>query len=71
MQLNATHKLIDPARPGTEIGPGDPIIDFRSAVHIFRYISRAPGGNSQGKIITDRWSELYPSVFGLKIVPRT
>lgn len=69
MKLNDTHKLIQ-AETGTEIMPGDPVTDFRSAVHVFRRITKIPGGPSQGKIITDRGHELYPSVFGLTIVPR-
>jgi hypothetical protein len=68
--LNDTHKLIDPAG-GTEVKPGDPVTDFRGDPDVFRYVSKAPGGNSQGKIITDRGGELYPSVFGLTIVPRS
>ena len=67
--LNDTHKLTDPAT-GTEITPGTAITDFRGDPDVFRYVSRAPGGNSGGKIITDRGGELYPSVFGLAIVPR-
>lgn len=67
--LNDTHKLINPDN-GTEIRPGDPVTDFRGDPDVFRYVSKAPGGSSQGKIITDRGFELYPSVFGLAIVPR-
>jgi hypothetical protein len=71
--LNATYKLIrgdsDPDA-GTEVLPGEEITDFRGDTAIFGYISRAPGGNSGGKIITDRMSELYPSVFGCTIEPR-
>ena len=68
--LNDTHKLINPDSR-TEIRPGDPVTDFRGDPDVFRYVSKAPGGSSQGKIITDRESELYPSVFGLRIVPRS
>ena len=67
--LNDSWKLTGP--DGTEVRPGDPITDFRGEPDVFRYISRAPGGNSSGKIITDAGNELYPSVFGLRITART
>jgi len=72
--LNDTHMVIYGDKywaTGTEVRPGSAITDFRGGDDVFRYISKAPGGNSQGKIVTDRGGELYPSVFGLKIVPRT
>jgi hypothetical protein len=68
--LNDTWKLINPG-DGTEIRPGDPITDFRGEPDVFWLITRAPEGNSSGKIITDRGYELYPSVFNLRIVRRT
>lgn len=71
MDPNDNWKLTDPAEHDAEVSPGDPVTDFRGDVHIFQSITRAPGGNSRGKILTDQGSELYPSVFGLTIVPRT
>lgn len=67
-QLNSTWKAV--TGDGTEVRPGDALTDFRGDPDVFRYVSRAPGGNSSGKIITDRGHELYPQVFGLTIVPR-
>lgn len=70
MNPNDTYKLIQD-EAGIEITPGETITSFLGDVHIFRSITRAPGGNSQGTIITDTGSELYPSMFGLTIIPRT
>jgi hypothetical protein len=69
MAITDDYKLVT-AEDGTEIRAGEPITDFRSDPDVFQYISKAPGGNSSGKIVTDRGGELYPSVFSLKIVPR-
>lgn len=70
MKLNDNWKLIQ-AETGTEITSGEAITDFRGDPDVFQRITKAPGGPSQGKIITDRGYELYPSVFGLRIIPRT
>ena len=71
MALSDSWKLIDP-QGGQEIDPGQTIIDFRDSAHVFHAITKAPGGNSGGRIqVGDgHGPEYYPSVFDLKIVPR-
>jgi hypothetical protein len=71
-RLSDSWKLIDPMG-GQEIDPGQTIIDFRDSAYVFRAITKAPGGNSGGKIQVgdDYGPEYYPSVFGLKIIART
>ena len=71
MAQNGSWKLID--SQGTEIEPGQTIIDFRDSAHVFHAITKAPGGNSGGRIqVGDGFGpEYYPSVFGLRIIART
>lgn len=70
MQLNDTWKIVT-EDGGTEVKPGDEVTDFRGGTTVFRYVSQAPRPGSGGKIMTDRGYELYPSVFKVKIVPRS
>ena len=70
MAQNGSWQLID--SQGTEIEPGQTIIDFRDSAHVFHAITKVPGGNSGGRIqVGDgHGPEYYPSVFDLRIVPR-
>jgi hypothetical protein len=68
--LNKTHMLIDPEDGDREVLPGEAITDFRGDPDVFDSISRAPEPGKSGKIITGRGGELYPQVFGLRIVAR-
>lgn len=52
---------------GRELFNGARVADFRGQCTTFRYVSRAPAGNSTGRVVTDQ-GEYFPSVYGLQIV---
>lgn len=66
-------KLIEDGT-GEEIPPGAEVTDFRGEKTTFCYVSRLPGGASEGKIIVSdtpddplSGREFYPRVFGARI----
>ena len=69
-----THAVI--RADGSEVRPGDTVINFRGEPAIFRSLTRVPGDGTatNGKIIVDEpgWegAERYPSVYDLTVVPR-
>jgi hypothetical protein len=69
--LNHAWKLTGPDG-GDAIEPGATITSFRDEAAVFHAITKAPDGCSNGRIqVGDgHGPEYYPSVFGLRIVPR-
>lgn len=64
------------ADSGGEVLPGTMQLDFRGDEYIVNGVSRAPAGNSTGRVTFNRadggyGGECYPAVFGLKIIPET
>lgn len=53
---------------GAEIRQGDVVPNFRGEQTRFLYVSRLPGGGSEGKIVIGaRGGEVYPRVLGAYI----
>lgn len=54
---------------GEEIPQGATVPNFRGEPTTFLYVSRLPGGGSEGKIMTARkvGGEVYPSVLNARI----
>lgn len=53
---------------GTEVFPGDTVVDFRGESHVFDYATRPRSDGRSGKVfVKGRGIEYYDKVFGLTV----